>query len=77
LGFGSYQVGPSRISGHLVSGYFGFKVISGRVGSDIGSSVFDHFGFRVVQCWIISGFESYRVRTGRADFSDRIGFYHL
>jgi hypothetical protein len=37
LGFGSYQVGYSRVSSHLASDHFGFRVISGWVGSGIRS----------------------------------------
>jgi hypothetical protein len=37
-GFGSYQVGSSQVSGH-----FAFRVVSGRVGSGIGSSIVRSF----------------------------------
>jgi hypothetical protein len=35
---GSYQVESGWLSGHLASSYFGFRVVSGRVGSVIRSS---------------------------------------
>jgi hypothetical protein len=54
--FGLYQVGSGRLSGHLVSGYFGFRVVSGRVGSVIGSSSVG--SFRV----------SDRIRSGRIGY---------
>jgi hypothetical protein len=65
-----------------MSSYFGFRVVSGRVGSVIGSSsvgsfrVSDHIrlgrvGYRVIYCQIISGFESYQTRLDQigSDFT--------
>jgi hypothetical protein len=84
---GSSSVRSFRVSGCIrsgrVSGHFGFRVVSGRVGSGIGSSSVGSFrvsgriksgriGYQVVQCRVISGYGSYRVRTGRADFSGRV-----
>jgi hypothetical protein len=37
LGFESSQVGSSRLSGQLVSGHFGFRIVSGQVRLVIGS----------------------------------------
>jgi hypothetical protein len=51
-----YQVGLGRLSGHLISGHFGFRIVSGRVGSVIGSS-----SVRLV--WV-----SGRLRLGRVSY---------
>jgi hypothetical protein len=53
LGFGS-----GRVSGHLVSGDFGFWVVSGRVS---GHLVLGHFGIRVVSSRVGSGIRSFNV----------------
>jgi hypothetical protein len=55
---GSYQVESGRISGHLVSGHFGFQVVSGQVGSGIGS--FSVGSFRILGR-LRSGQVGYRV----------------
>jgi hypothetical protein len=55
-GFGSYQVRSGRISGHLASDHFGFRVISGQVKSGIRSSS--------VELFRVSG----RIETGRVDY---------
>jgi hypothetical protein len=55
---GSYQVGSGRVSDHLVSGQFGFWVVSSRVGSSIGSSSAGSFR---VSGRIRSGWIGYRV----------------
>jgi hypothetical protein len=54
---GSFQVGSGRLSSYLVvSDHFGFRVVSGRVGSVIGSSSFG--SFRVLG----------RIRSGRVGY---------
>jgi hypothetical protein len=53
-----YQVGSGLLSGHLVSGYFGFWVVSGRVRSVIGSSSVGSFQ---ISDRIMSGQVGYRV----------------
>jgi hypothetical protein len=63
LGFGSYQVGSGRASGHLVSDYFGFWIVSGHL-------VSDHFRFRVVSGRVGSDIGSSSVGSFR--ISDRI-----
>jgi hypothetical protein len=62
---GLYHIGSGRVSGHLVSGHFEFRIISDRV------------RYRVVQYEIISCFELYRISTDQVSFLHRIGFYHL
>jgi hypothetical protein len=85
-----------------VSGHFGFQIISGQVGPNIGlfrvsdrirsgwigSSSVGSFRvsgsirsgrdrYWVVQCRVISGYGSYRVRASRAGFSGQVVFCHL
>jgi hypothetical protein len=55
---GSYQVGLGRVSGHLVSGHFGYRVVSSQVGLGIGSSSVRSFQ---VSSRIRSGQIRYRV----------------
>jgi hypothetical protein len=62
-----------RVSGHLVSGHFGFRVVSGRVGLGIGSSSVGSFrissrirsgrvGYQVIQCQVMN-----RIGSGGSD----------
>jgi hypothetical protein len=82
-GFGSYQVGWGRLSGH-----FEFLSLSSHVRSVIGSYSVESFlvsgyirlgqvGYRVIYYWFILGFESYQIGSGRLSghlVSDHFGF---
>jgi hypothetical protein len=65
---GLYQVESGQVLGHLVSGHFGFRVVSGRVGLGIGS--FSIGSFRV-SGHIRSGRVGYRIVSDQVR-SDRV-----
>jgi hypothetical protein len=60
---GSYQVRSGWVSGHLVSGHFGSRIILGRVRSGRVSShlVPGHFGFQIVSGRVGSAIRPFRV----------------
>jgi hypothetical protein len=79
---GSYQVKSGQVSGYLVSGHFGYRVISGQVGSGIESSSVGSFHIlrRIrsgprVSSHLISGHFSFWVVSGRV--SDHLVLDHF
>jgi hypothetical protein len=82
LGHFEFQIVSGRVRSGI--GSFRFLVVSGWVWSGIGSSSIGSFrvsghirsgrvGYPVVQCRIISGYESYQIRADRVGFSGRVG----
>jgi hypothetical protein len=63
---GSYQVGSGRLLGHLVSGHFGFWVVSGWSGRLSGHLVLGYFGFRIVSS-----------QVGLVNRSSSVGSFHI